>query len=291
MSRSRERFREILRGPGCTPVAPIFDPLSARIADILGWEVIKLTGSARKAASLAVPDDAPLANMSDLVDACAHITRLADLSLVVDADCGGGNALTVFRTVQELEGAGASAIELEDCIGGIGPSEGSRGSRLVSVDEHVGKLQAAVAARRDPTTVIVARTRAVAELPLAEALDRIRAYAQTGAEAIYLYGHLPRGRADIEAVHQVTDLPMYMLRLPVDAAGDPDFLAANRVTIRTFTQVVYGAAVRAIHDSLKHLKNGGGLEELRDRQASAELLTAVTRGNEFARWEQMYVRS
>ena len=90
MVRARERFRTMLSTGACTPAAPIFDPLSARIADMLGWEVCKLSGSVGKFANLAVPDGLPLANMSDLADVCARISRVADVCLIADADDGGG---------------------------------------------------------------------------------------------------------------------------------------------------------------------------------------------------------
>lgn len=290
MSKARERLREVLSRPVCTPAAPIFDPLSARIADLLGWEVCKLSGSVGKFANLAVPDGVPLSNMSDLVDVCWRINRVADVPLIADADEGGGNALNVMRTVRELEAAGVAAIEIEDNLVprrfGAGAS---RHSLMVSKEEQVGKLRAAVAARRDPTTVIVARTSALSELPLEEAQDRIRAYSQTGAEAIMLPG-LRQGRADVQAAHQATHLPLCVLGLPPDAVQDQAFLVAQGVRIRFLGQPTYGMAVKAIYDSLKHLKDGEAPEELRDRQASAELLRAVDRTQELMEWEQRYVK-
>ena len=290
MSKARERFREIIARPACIPAAPIFDPLSARIADMLGWEVCKLSGSVGKFANLAVPDGVPISNMSDLVDVCWRISRVADVSLIADADEGGGNALNVFRTVRELEAVGVSAIELEDNLVPRRFGDGkSRHSLMVSVEEQVGKLKAAVAARRDSSTVIVARTSALAELPLNEALDRIRAYSQTGAEAIMLPG-VPRGRADIEAVHQATPLPLCVLGAPPDTVDAPGFLAANGVRIRFLGQPIYGTVVKALFDGLKHLKDGGSAADLTDRMASQELLRAVNRTDEFVQWQEEYVK-
>src|SRR5215210_6362513 len=86
MLEARRRLREILAKPECTIGASIFDPMSARIADMLGWEICKLPGSTGKAADLAVPDEISLANPSDLVDLSRRITRCCDAPLVVDAD-------------------------------------------------------------------------------------------------------------------------------------------------------------------------------------------------------------
>ena len=113
MSRAREQFRGVLGGSTCVLAANIFDPLSARIADMLGYEVCVLSGSVGKAANLGVPDIV-LSNMSDVVDHCRRITRMAAVSLMVDAEDGFGNAVNVRRTVQEMEAVGVSAIEIED---------------------------------------------------------------------------------------------------------------------------------------------------------------------------------
>lgn len=289
MSRARERLKKILSDDTCTPAAPIFDALSARIAHMLGWELCKLSGSVAKAADLALPDGVPMGNVSDLADICRRVMRVADVSLIVDADDGGGGALNVLRTVQELEAAGVSAIEIEDnWVPRRFEREGSRHSDLVSKEEHVGKLKAAVAARRDRSTVIVARTSALNQLSLDEALDRVKAYAETGADAIMLPGLSPRGLADITAVHNVSNLPICVLGLPPTAVNDDSFLVSNKVRVRFLGQPTYKMAVKAIHDSLAYLQGGGNPEDLRDREASSELLHAVTRTHELKEWERMY---
>src|SRR6266542_5942117 len=166
MSRVRERFRSVISGSTCVLAANIFDPLSARIAHMLGYDVCVLSGSVGKVANLAVPD-LVLSNMSDVVDHCRRITRIADVSLMVDAEDGFGKAVNVMRTVKELEAAGVSAIEIEDNI--VPKQFHVSHPGLVSKAEQVGKLKAAVAARTDPTTVVVARTSALAECSLDEA--------------------------------------------------------------------------------------------------------------------------
>ncbi|MSQ22882.1 MAG: isocitrate lyase/PEP mutase family protein, partial [Dehalococcoidia bacterium] len=216
MSQARERFRNILSRNACTPAAPIFDPLSARIADMMGWEACKVAGSVAKAASMAVPDSVPITNILDLADVCRRITRAASLPLVADADDGGVTPVNVFRTVRELEAAGVAAIEIEDNLVPVRlDTAAGRHSLMIPKDEQVGKLRAAVAARTDPTTVIVARTTALQEQSLEETLDRIRAYSQAGVDAIMLPGgRVPISRADIEAVHRATSLPILVTTSP-----------------------------------------------------------------------------
>ena len=104
MSVARERFRQVISRDTCTLAANIFDPLSARIAHMLGYEICVLSGSVGKVANLGVPDIV-LSNMSDVVDACRRITRIADVSLMVDAEDGFGNAVNAVRTVREMEAA------------------------------------------------------------------------------------------------------------------------------------------------------------------------------------------
>ena len=287
MSRAREQFRGVLGGSTCVLAANIFDPLSARIADMLGYEVCVLSGSVGKAANLGVPDIV-LSNMSDVVDHCRRITRMAAVSLMVDAEDGFGNAVNVRRTVQEMEAVGVSAIEIED--NAVPKKFNVRNPGLVSKEEQVGKLQAAVAARTDPSTVIVARTSALAECSLEEALDRIRAYATTGAEALML-ATVPHGRADITAVHQATSLPLCVLNPPPEARNDAAFLAANGVRILMLGNPTYAIAVKAIYDALQRLKEGTGLEDLQELQAPSELLRAVNRTEELMQWQQDYLHS
>jgi carboxyvinyl-carboxyphosphonate phosphorylmutase len=284
MSHVRERFRRVLARPTCTLAANIFDPLSARIAHMLEYDVCVLSGSVGKVANLAAPD-LVLSNMSDVVDHCRRITRIADVSLMVDAEDGFGTAVNVMRTVKELEAAGVSAIEIEDNV--VPKQFNVSHPGLVSTAEQVGKLKAAVAARTDPTTVIVARTSALAECSLDEALARIRAYASTGAEALMLVG-VHRGRPDLEAVHAATPLPLCVLNPPPDVRNDLRFLVATGVRILMLGNPIFAVAIKAIYDSLKHLKDGGALEELQNRQASQDFLRAVNRTDEFIQQQREY---
>jgi carboxyvinyl-carboxyphosphonate phosphorylmutase len=286
MSVSREKFRDLLSRPGCTLAANIFDPLSARIASLLDYEVCFLSGSVGKSANLGVPDIV-MGNMSDLVDHCRRITRMSDVSLMIDGEDGFGNAVNVRRTVRELEAAGVAAIEIEDNIAPVRFNGEDPG--LASTVEQVGKLEAAVAARTDRTTVIVARTAALSYGSLDEALDRIKAYAQTGAEVIRLVGL--KNRAQLAAIHEVTALPLTVLSPPDDMRDDRAFLAAHGVKILMLGNPVFAMAVKAIYDGLKHLKDGGAVEALTAQQASSELLARVNQTEDLIRFQQQFLRA
>jgi len=285
MSLVRERFRTVLSRSDCTLAANIFDPLSARIAHMLDYEVCFLSGSVHKVANLAVPDIV-LVNMSDLVDVCRRITRIADVSLMHDGEDGFGNAVNVVRSVKELEAAGVSAIEIEDAIPPTRFNQGDLG--LFSQKEQVGKLEAAVAARTDPMTAVVARTTALAQFPLDEALERIKAYSKTGVDAIRLAGL--KTRDQLEAVHKATPLPLTVLSPPDGMANDREFLAANGVSILMAGNPAFGMAIQAIYDSFKHLKDGGAVEDLAPREADAALLRRVNRTDEFIQLQEQFLR-
>ena len=245
-----------------------------------------LSGSVGKVANLGVPDGV-LSNMSDVVDHCRRITRIADVSLMVDAEDGFGNAVNAARTVKEMEAAGVSAIEIEDNF--VPKRFGVASPGLVSKEEQVGKLEVAVAARTDPTTVVVARSAALGLCPLDEAVDRIAAYSRTGAEAVMLTG--AQTRAQLEAVHQATSLPLCVLSPPADIRNDAAFLAANGVRILMLGNPTFAVAVKAIYNGLKHLKDGGAQEDLNPSQASPDLLRQVNRTDEFIQLQEQYLRS
>jgi carboxyvinyl-carboxyphosphonate phosphorylmutase len=275
---------------GCTEAAPIFDPFSARVAEMRGWEVMKLSGSFSKFANLAVPDEVPLSNMSDLTDIAWRINRTCDLPLIVDADEGGGNALTVRRTVRELEAAGVAAIEIEDNLvpQGFGQAE-RRHALMLSQEEQVGKLRAAVAARRSPNTVIVARTFALSELPRDEALARIRAYSDTGAEALML-AELPHGAQDLADVAEATHLPLFVLGVSQEVMNDPAFLERVRLKFRFLPHIPFRMALKALAEAYEHLRVGGDHKALAAREAGHEMIRVLCRKDEFEAWQNDYLQ-
>lgn len=286
MFEPRRRLRAILARSECTIGASIFDPLSARIADMVGWELVKLPGSVAKFANLAVPESIALQNMSDLVDVCRRITRVCNASLTVDADDGGVNALNIRRTVEDLEAAGVSGIEIEDNRVPERYGDSGRHGLMFSIPEQVGKLKAAVAARRDSDTVIIARSGAFDELPLAQAAERLRAYSDTGVEGIMLPAI--KDRAMLEAVAGATHLPLLLLRVPADVMADKALLNQARVRVCYTQQAAYTMAIKAMYDGLKHLKDGLPVQDLAARRADAALMRQVDRTEEFKEWQNRY---
>src|SRR5579859_7924602 len=180
----RERFRALLAGPRCVHPGSVFDPISARIAEDLGFEVGMFAGSVASLAVLGAPDLIVL-TLSEFAQQAYRICRAASLPLLCDADHGYGNALNVMRTVEELETAGVAGLSIEDTD--LPSPYGSSGkAHLISVEEGVGKMRAALAARQDPGLMIAGRTSAPSITDMADAIARARAYEAAGVDAIFL---------------------------------------------------------------------------------------------------------
>src|SRR5215212_10381763 len=144
----RRRFREILKGGRCYHPASVYDPLSARIAQDLGFEVGMYAGSTASLTVLGAPD-LILLTLTEFADQARRVCRAVKrLLLLVDADHGYGNALNAMRTVEELEAAGVSAMTLEDTV--LPRTYGDGKTALLSLDEGLGKVRAGLAARDDP---------------------------------------------------------------------------------------------------------------------------------------------
>ena len=285
MSRKNEMYRAILKKPTATLAANIFDPLSARIAQIVGYDLLVLSGSVGKASNLAAPDIV-VSTLPDVQDHIRRITRNTDIPIMVDAEDGFGNAVNVWRCVRELEAAGVSGIEIEDNV--VPRQFGVENPGLNPVATQVGKLKAAVAARTDPTTVIIART-ATWGVDREHAVDRIKAYAATGAEAFMLTG--VKSKADVAATHRAAPgIPITVLAPPPGIKDDAGFCSDNNLKIIMLGNPTYLVAVKAIHDTLKFLRDGGDAGELKGQQADAELARQIIRTDEFEKWQKEYLK-
>src|SRR5438067_12813283 len=151
----REALRSILSGSRCVRPGSVYDAISIRIAEDLGFPLGMFGGSVASLAVLGDPDIA-LITLTELAEQMRRMSRAATLPVLVDADHGYGNALNVRRTVQELETAGAAGLTIEDTL--LPVAFGEPKTQLISVEEGVGKMKAAVHARADPALVIMGRT-------------------------------------------------------------------------------------------------------------------------------------
>ena len=279
----RQRFRQYLEGDAIGYPVSVFDPVSARLARHLGAELGILGGSIASAVVLGAPDLIVL-TLSELADQVRRIMRAADVSLLVDADHGYGNALNAMRTVEELEAADASALTLEDTS--LPAAFGDSSPRIITADEMVGKLRAAVSARRDPSLVVIARTSAPATLSTDEVCRRVAAYSETGVDGIMLIG--VTRREQLEAVRSVSNLPLVMGSYTPELA-DEEFLRANGVRIVVRGHQPFFVAMKSLHDAMKHLTEGGPPEALSDAVASQALQNAVLNAEEYQAWQRDFL--
>ncbi len=192
----RRRLRELLAS-GEPVVAPgAYDALSARLVEQAGFDVVYMTGFGTTA-SLAGRPDVGLLTATEMADNARRIVAAVDAPVIADADTGYGNAINVVRTVQVYEQAGVAGLHLEDQVMPKKCGHMS-GKAVIDRDEMAGKIRAAVAARRDPDLVLIARTDAAAVHGLDEAIARARIYADAGADVLFV--EAPTSEDDIERV-------------------------------------------------------------------------------------------
>jgi oxaloacetate decarboxylase len=266
----REALRSILSGMRCIRPGSVYDAISIRIAEDLGFEVGMFGGSVASLAVLGDPDIA-LITLTELCEQMRRMSRAAQLPVLVDADHGYGNALNVRRTVQELEAAGAGGLTIEDTL--LPQAFGEKKTQLISLEEGVGKMKAAVDGRSDPTLVILARTGAISVTSLGDAIERARAYQETGVDGLFFTGI--RSRDEVEAISAATRLPIVLGGAPEEMI-DLDWLKDKRVKIALQGHAPFAAATQAVYETLKALREGTLPKQLKGL-ASAELTNRVTR--------------
>ncbi len=281
--RSRQGFRTVLAGTACVHPASVHDPLSARVAAGLGFEVGMLAGSIAALAVLGAPD-LVLLTLSEFAEQARRICRAADLPLLVDADHGYGNALNVMRTVEELEAAGVAALTIEDTA--LPSPYGTADPVLLSVEEGAGKIAAALAARQDPALAIIARTGAAGITGTRDAVARVRTYAALSPDAVFLTG--VTAPAQLTALAAATDLPLILGNAPA-ALGDRAALAAAGVRISLQGHLPFMAALRAVHDTLAALRAGTPPGAIAN-QPPAALIRELTRAAEYEASARRFLR-
>ena len=266
----REALRSILSGSACVRPGSVYDAISIRIAEDLGFKLGMFGGSVASLAVLGDPDIA-LITLTEFAEQMRRMSRAAALPVLVDADHGYGNALNVRRTVQELDTAGAAGLTIEDTL--LPQAFGETKTQLISLDEGVGKMKAALDGRGDPSLVIMARTGAASITSLEDAIARVKAYEATGVDALFLTGI--KTRAELEAMAGVTKLPIVLGGAP-EEMSDLAYLGGQRVRIALQGHAPFAAATEAVYQTLKALREGLPPKNLKGL-ASSELTGRVTR--------------
>src|SRR3569832_689324 len=269
----REKLRTIISGSACVHPGSVYDAISIRIAEDLGFPLGMFGGSVASLAVLGDPD-ITLITLTELCEQMRRMSRAASLPVLVDADHGYGNALNVRRTVQELEASGAAGLTIEDTL--LPQAVGQSKTQLISLEEGVGKMKGALDGRGDPSFVILGRTGAVSITSLDDAIARAKAYEAVGVDGLFFTGI--KARSELDAIAAATRLPIVLGGAP-EEMSDLDYLAARRVRIALQGHAPIAAATQAVYETLKTLREGTPPKQLKGL-ASGELTGRVTRKTE-----------
>jgi len=283
-SERRERLRSVIAAGRCVYPGSVFDPISARIAEDLGFEVTMFAGSIASFTVLGVPDIVTL-TLTEFAQQAYRINRAGKLPLLVDADHGYGNALNVKRTVEELETAGVAGLTIEDTL--LPTPYGATSASLIPIAEGVGKMKAALAGRQDKRLVIVGRTSAMAISGVEDTIARLKAYEQAGVDMLFMAG--VKTRAQLDAVAATVKLPLF-LGSPGTELYDLDYLSARNVRVCLQGHLPFMAAVNATYETLKALRGGAAPASIKTI-ASADLMKQVTRQADYAGWAKQFLNA
>jgi len=280
----RERLRSVIAGARCIYPGSVYDAISARIAEDLGFEAGMFAGSIASLTVLGAPDIIVL-TLTEFAQQAYRINRAGKLPLLVDADHGYGNALNVKRTVEELETAGVAGLTIEDTV--LPTSYGATAPTLIPIAEGVGKMKAALAGRQDKRLVIAGRTSALTISGIEDTIARLKAYEEAGVDMLFMTG--VKTRAQLDTLAAAVKLPLF-LGNPAPELFDLDYLSARNVRVCLQGHMPFMAAVKAVHETLKALRDGTAPASIKTI-ASPELMKQVTRQADYAKWSKDFLNA
>jgi len=258
---------EILLCPG------VYDAYLARAVEHAGFDALYMTGAGVSHSRLGVPD-LGLLSFAEMLDQAGRIADAVDIPLIADADTGYGNAINVMRTIRAYERAGVAGCHIEDqeMPKRCGHFDEKR---VIPRAEMLGKLAAALDTRTDDDFIVIARTDARGVLGLEPALERAQAYAEAGADVIFVES--PRSEAELERIGQSIDAPL--LANMVETGMTP-LLPASALERLGFSVVIHPGAIgrfigKQIQPFLKRLREEGSTISQLDSMLDFESQNAV----------------
>jgi 2-methylisocitrate lyase-like PEP mutase family enzyme len=283
-------LRQLLAKDGVLQVPGIYDGLTARLAAMAAFDAVAITGNALSASVLGAAD-VGLATLSEVVTAARNIANAVDVPVIADADTGYGNALNVTRAIRELERAGVAGVHMEDQITPKRCGLVDTPIPVIESDEFVGKLEAALWARRDPDFVLIARTDAMASLGLDEAIRRANVYLAAGADVAMVVGP-----SSIEHVTRVCQEVQGPVAIVVDERGATGALSRKELSHIGVKLALYAGAVRytvveAVQRTLAALHRDGSSLGYRDAMATFQEWNRVVGFADYVELERRFVRS
>ncbi len=253
---TKTTFRDILRQPGILTLPGVYDGISARVANSLGFPALYMTGYGAVASALGVPD-AGLASVTEMLDRVRCIAAAIDVPFIADGDTGYGGLLNVDRTVRAYAAAGAAGIQLEDqeIPKKCGHTENRR---VIPRDDAVRKIQVAVEGRPDADFLIVARTDARYAEGLDEALRRAEGFLRAGADILFVES--PESPEELRRIGE-TFRGAVLLANMVEGGRTP-FLSAGELEAMGFKVALFPGtgfltAAQALRDGYAHLQRAG----------------------------------
>ncbi|MCL6649396.1 MAG: oxaloacetate decarboxylase [Chloroflexi bacterium] len=268
MDHPARRLRARLAEPGILIVPGVVDAITARLVEEAGFPAVYLTGAGLANAQFGLPD-LGLIGLAEVAEQTVRIAEATSLPVIVDADTGYGNPLNVHRTVRVLERAGAAAIQLEDQVSPKRCGHFS-GKQVIPCEEMVQKVRAAIEARRNPETVIIARTDALAIYGLEDAIVRAQRYWAAGADMIFVES--PRDREQFLQIAHAVEAPLVANMVegghsPLLSAHD---LEAMGYKVALFANTALRVALAAVREALAVLAREGSTATILDRLLSWE---------------------
>jgi len=272
---NKAELSELLSQPGIIVAPGIYDALGAVLVEQAGFKAAYLSGASIAYTRFGRPDIG-LVSMSEVAETLSVITERSEMPIIVDADTGFGNALNVVRTVRRFESAGSCAIQLEDQTM---PKRCGHlaGKTLIPASEMVGKIKAALDSRRSESTLIIARTDAIAVEGFNAALDRAHQYQQAGADILFV--EAPQSTSQIQEITTHFGKQTPLLANMIEGGKTPQFDVAELEAIGYSLVIFPGALVRAQAAASQHflanLKQQGSTLLTRDRMIDFDTLNEV----------------
>ncbi len=282
------RLRKLLKESGIIVAPGAHNAFTAKIIEQTGgFQAVYMTGSGATMNLIGEPD-VGLLTMTEMVTHARNIANAVSLPVIADADTGYGNAINLARTVREYEGAGVAGIHIEDQVT---PKKCGHfeGKQVISQDEMVGKIRAAVDAREDPDFVLIARTDARAVLGLEEAIKRARVYLEAGADAIFV--EAPQSREELDTIARSINAP---LMVNMNEGGKTPLLTVRELEGMGYKIVIFprsapSAAAKAIQEIMKVLKNTGTTQDFTERIITFEERNSITGLPGYEEMERKYL--
>jgi 2-methylisocitrate lyase-like PEP mutase family enzyme len=235
---ARQKLKELLHAAEVVQVPSVFDGLSARLAQAAGFQAISVTGNGVAASLLGRPD-VGLVSLTESSQVARNIAGAVDIPVIFDADTGYGSALNVTRAVQEFENSGVAAIKLEDQVTPKRCGVLDVPIPVVTEREYLGKIEAALWARKDPEFLIIARTDAASTLGVEAAALRAKRAIEAGADSALVVG--VREPEDIETLMSIVDTPLLTL---VEEKGPLSTMHASEIGALGFSLALYPGVIR-----------------------------------------------